>query len=68
LLLQEIFLNKSHLPTFSSPAIECHIHNIKGLSNNFIYMNDDIILTSRLELSDFLSEDGKYEVIRNNNI
>ncbi|XP_060587962.1 N-acetylglucosamine-1-phosphotransferase subunits alpha/beta-like isoform X2 [Ruditapes philippinarum] len=59
---KEIFLNKSHLPTFSSPAIECHIHNIKGLSNNFIYMNDDIILTSRLELSDFLTEDGKYEL------
>ncbi|XP_045214372.2 exopolysaccharide phosphotransferase cps2G-like isoform X2 [Mercenaria mercenaria] len=59
---KEIFPDKSHLPTFSSPAIECHIHNIKGLSNNFIYMNDDIILTSRLELSDFFTADGRYKL------
>lgn len=29
---QEIFYNKSHLPTFSSPAIESHLHRIPGLS------------------------------------
>lgn len=29
---QEIFRNKSHLPTFSSPAIESHLHRIPGLS------------------------------------
>lgn len=28
---EDIFPNKSHLPTFSSPAIESHIHRIKGL-------------------------------------
>ena len=28
---EEIFLNKSHLPTFSSPAIESHLHRIKGI-------------------------------------
>lgn len=26
----DIFLNKSHLPVFSSPAIEANIHRIKG--------------------------------------
>jgi hypothetical protein len=28
---EDIFLNKSHLPTFSSPSIEMHLHRIPGL-------------------------------------
>lgn len=28
----QIFHNKSHLPTFSSPAIESNLHRIPGLS------------------------------------
>lgn len=43
---EEIFTNKSQLPVFSSPAIEANIHNIKGLSNKFIYFNDDVFLGS----------------------
>ncbi|XP_022082815.1 N-acetylglucosamine-1-phosphotransferase subunits alpha/beta-like isoform X2 [Acanthaster planci] len=38
---EDIFPNKSHLPTFSSPAIESHLHLIPGLSDKFIYLNDD---------------------------
>lgn len=30
-----------HLPVFNSEAIECHLHNIPGLSEHFIYANDD---------------------------
>jgi UDP-N-acetylglucosamine-lysosomal-enzyme len=40
----DIFPNKSHLPVFSSPAIEAHIHRIPGLSQRFIYFNDDVML------------------------
>jgi UDP-N-acetylglucosamine-lysosomal-enzyme len=29
---QDIYLNKSHLPTYSSPSIESHLHRIPGLS------------------------------------
>lgn len=29
-LIQMIFPNRSHLPTFSSPAIESHLHRIPG--------------------------------------
>ena len=35
-----IFPNKSHLPVFSSPAIETHLHRIPGLSQQFAYFND----------------------------
>lgn len=36
-----IFPNPSHLPTFSSPAIEANLHRIPGLSKRFVYLNDD---------------------------
>ena len=41
---KEIFANPDHLPTFSSPAIEINMHRIPGLSNQFIYSNDDYFL------------------------
>eukprot|EP00644_Phytophthora_capsici_P011399 jgi/Phyca11/9365/fgenesh1_pm.PHYCAscaffold_37_\ len=42
----EIFANKSHLPVFSSPAIEWNLDNIPGLSDMFLYFNDDVFLGS----------------------
>ncbi len=53
---EEIFLNKSHLPTFSSPAIESHLHRIKGLSKRFIYFNDDMILGKPVYMDDFYTQ------------
>eukprot|EP01039_Chlorochromonas_danica_P012748 gene12748-14665_t len=41
---EDIFSNKSHLPVFSSPAIEANLHNIPGISKKFIYFNDDVFL------------------------
>ncbi|KAK3581579.1 hypothetical protein CHS0354_031927 [Potamilus streckersoni] len=52
---EEIFVNKSHLPTFSSPAIEGHIHQIPGLSDKFIYMNDDVMFGREVWPDDFFS-------------
>src|SRR5207237_624118 len=54
----DIFLNKSHLPVFSSPSIESNIHRIKGLSSKFIYLNDDVMFGDHIKPTDFLSEDG----------
>ena len=48
-----IFSNKSHLPVFSSPSIESHLHRIPGLSKKFIYFNDDVMLGSEVWPSDF---------------
>ncbi|XP_028139894.2 N-acetylglucosamine-1-phosphotransferase subunits alpha/beta [Diabrotica virgifera virgifera] len=50
---EDIFKDVSNLPTFSSPAIECNLHRIPGLSKKFIYFNDDIFLGSPLYLDDF---------------
>lgn len=51
----DIFPNKSHLPVFSSPAIETHLHRIPGLSRFFVYFNDDVFLGSDTWPEDFRS-------------
>ncbi|KAG0729643.1 N-acetylglucosamine-1-phosphotransferase subunits alpha/beta [Chionoecetes opilio] len=59
---QDIFTNLSHLPTFSSPAIESHIHRIPGLSDNYLYLNDDVMLGSEVWPEDFFSPGPGYKV------
>ncbi|KAG8227809.1 hypothetical protein J437_LFUL006223 [Ladona fulva] len=49
----EIFLNVSHLPTFGSPAIESHLHRIPGLSEKFLYLNDDMLFGKEVWPDDF---------------
>lgn len=58
----EIFLNQSHLPTFSSPAIESNIHRIKGLSDKFIYLNDDTMFGKDVWPDDFYTHAGGQKV------
>lgn len=49
----EIFPDKSHLPTFNSHAIECHLHRIPNLTEHFIYMNDDVFFGKYISKRDF---------------
>ncbi|EMY35719.1 transferase, partial [Arthrobacter crystallopoietes BAB-32] len=42
---ESLFPRKSVLPTFNSHAIETVLHRIEGLSEHFLYFNDDTILT-----------------------
>ena len=53
---QELFPNKSHLPTFSSPAIESHLFRIRGLSDKFIYLNDDTMFGAPVWPDDFFTQ------------
>ena len=55
---EEIFPNKLHLPSFSSPAIESHLHRIPGLSDRFLYFNDDVLIGQPVWPENFISEDG----------
>eukprot|EP00054_Salpingoeca_dolichothecata_P026886 m.194338 g.194338 ORF g.194338 m.194338 type:complete len:1063 (-) comp25794_c0_seq7:1091-4279(-) len=52
----ELFTNKSHLPTFSSPAIEAHLHRIPGLSKKFVYLNDDVLFGTQVWPDDFFTQ------------
>ncbi|GIY39559.1 hypothetical protein CDAR_539291 [Caerostris darwini] len=59
---EEIFPNKSHLPTFSSPAIECHLHRIPNLSQKFIYLNDDVMFGKDVWPEDFFTHTKGHRV------
>ena len=41
---RDIFTDVSLLPTFNSHAIESQLHHIDGLSDHFLYFNDDMFL------------------------
>ncbi len=55
---REIFANAKDLPTFNSRAIELRLHGIEGLSEQFLYFNDDTFLGTPLVQGDFF-RDGK---------
>ncbi|XP_070153413.1 N-acetylglucosamine-1-phosphotransferase subunits alpha/beta isoform X2 [Polyergus mexicanus] len=59
---EDIFLNKSDLPTFSSPAIESHIHRIPGISDKFLYFNDDVMLGTEVWPEDFITQAGGQKI------
>lgn len=47
------------LPTFSSICIEMYLDRIPGLSEKFIYGNDDMFLNRPINPSDFFTKEGK---------
>lgn len=51
-------IEAAYLPTFNSHVIEAHLHNIPGLSEHFIYFNDDIFAARPLERSHFFESNG----------
>lgn len=53
IVTHDMFMPKKALPTFNSSAIEMYIQNILGLSNNFIYANDDFYVTTKLSARTF---------------
>lgn len=55
---QDIFADSSYLPVFSARAIETQLHHIEGLSEHFIFFNDDMFLGNLTKASDFFNKDG----------
>ena len=53
----EIIPNE-YLPTFNSCAIEAYLHHIPGLSENYLYFNDDMVLLQKIDSSYFLNKGG----------
>ena len=49
----EEYIPQKYLPTFNSHTIELNFHRIQGLSEQFIYFNDDQFLTAPNEETDF---------------
>ena len=42
------FINSEYLPTFNSNAIELNINKVKGLSEQFVYFNDDMFIVNKM--------------------
>lgn len=53
----EDFIPPQYLPTFNSHTIELNLHRIKGLSEKFVYFNDDVFLLRPLSSSAFFQND-----------
>ncbi len=51
------FIPAEYLPTFSSHTIELNLHRIEGLSEKFIYFNDDMYLMNSVSQEDFFVEE-----------
>ena len=49
---------QEYLPVFSANPIESNIHRIPGLSEHFVFFNDDMYLTAPVSPDDFFSEEG----------
>lgn len=64
-VLHKDFIPEEFLPTFNSNTIESFLGNIPGLSERFIYGNDDLFITSLCKESDFFEMNvPKYTVKR----
>ncbi|MFF5790468.1 stealth conserved region 3 domain-containing protein [Paeniglutamicibacter sp. NPDC012692] len=55
---EEIFRDPQNLPTFNSHAIESQLHHIEGLSEHFLYMNDDLFFGKSMHQNSFYSAQG----------
>lgn len=51
------YIPEEYLPTFSANPIELNMHRIEGLSDKFVYFNDDIYIINNLTPEDFFDED-----------
>lgn len=49
----EDYIPEEYLPTFSSHPIELNMHRIEGLSEHFVYFNDDSFLIDKVNPEDF---------------
>lgn len=55
---KDLFPDRDSLPTFNSHAIESVLHRIPGLSEHFIYMNDDVFFSSVVHPEAFFEVSG----------
>lgn len=65
----EDFLRKNILrPTFNSDVIESCFDRIDGLSETFLYLNDDCFLAKTIKKTDLFVADGRPRILANHKI
>ncbi|MEU3609010.1 stealth conserved region 3 domain-containing protein [Streptomyces sp. NPDC035033] len=55
---RELFADPDWLPSFNSHAIESQLHRIEGLSEHFLYVNDDVFFGRPLAPNKFFQSNG----------
>lgn len=55
---KELFGDHGRLPTFNSHAIESRLHHLDGLSEQFIYFNDDVFVGRPVNTLKFFQPNG----------
>ncbi|WP_144276219.1 stealth family protein [Demequina sp. NBRC 110053] len=63
---EEIFTDPSVLPVFNSHAIESQLHHIPGLSDRYLYLNDDIMFGRPVSPTLFFGPGGVTKFFRSN--
>lgn len=64
---EEIYPDASFLPTFNSNSIISRLHHIEGLSEHYIYINDDVFLGRAITPGHFFHPNGTARVSVSNN-
>jgi hypothetical protein len=59
---KDIFSDPSVLPVFNSHAIGTQVHNIKGLSDRYLYLNDDMMFGRLITPQKFFYSSGVAKV------
>ncbi|SDV01739.1 Stealth protein CR1, conserved region 1 [Microlunatus sagamiharensis] len=59
---RDLFRDRGRLPTFNSHAIESQLHHIEGLSENFLYLNDDIFFGRPVDPALFVLANGLSQI------
>ncbi|HEY3545272.1 MAG TPA: Stealth CR1 domain-containing protein [Propionicimonas sp.] len=62
-----IYDDPTQLPTFNSNSIISRLHHIPGLSEHYLYFNDDVFLGGPVEPSDFFTPSGLAKVFPSRN-
>jgi len=58
----QFFDDPAALPTFNSNVIESFLHLLPGVSDRFLYLNDDYFLGAPVTAADFVALDGRIRV------
>ena len=56
------FIPEKYLPTYNSATIELFVWRIRGLSENFIYANDDMYVMKTLGVNDFFDSSWRPKI------
>ena len=57
------FIPERYLPTFNSHVIEWNFNKIQGLSEKFVYFNDDVLLLKNVKPTDFFRHNKPVDML-----